>query len=168
MNGSVLLLSFIVIVMLHNLNGRSDDLKQYFKLKNSWGCCPNSNYTCCLQSQVRTRQHVKQCNHIQKVRASQFHSGMGTQIQTICAYTFLTLNLNHVCVCVCVRVCANDEGLCMWVWVCVHVCVCVHDFMCGVWVYVHVRAFVMQCVSVCVSVRLCECRCVYVCACVCT
>ena len=101
-----------------------------------------------------------------KYEHAQFHSGMGTQIQTICAYTFLTLNLNHVCVCVCVRVCANDEGLCMWVWVCVHVCVCVHDFMCGVWVYVHVRAFVIQCVSVCVSVRLCECRCVYVCACV--
>ena len=45
--------------------------------------------------------------------------------------------------------------------------VCVHAFMCGVWVYVHVRAFVMQCVSVCVSVRLCECGCVYVHVCTC-
>ena len=49
----------------------------------------------------------------------------------------------------------------------VHVCVGVHDFMCGAWVYVHVRAFVMQCVSVCVSVTLCECGCVYVHVCTC-
>ena len=52
---------------------------------------------------------------------------------------------------------------------CDSVCVCAHvcaDFRCGVWLYAHVHAFVMQCVSVCVSVSHCECGCVYVCACV--
>ena len=102
---------------------------------------PSGYVSCCyLHMALWLRSNVCTCAH-----------------SCVCAYVCVCAR-----VCVYVRVCANDEGLC------VGVGVGVHDFMCGVWVYVHVRAFVMQHVSVCVSVGVYMCMCAHVCVHMCT
>ena len=63
--------------------------KQVFEVKNRGATAPTRT-TCCLQSQVRTWQHVKTMQPHTESMSTQSQSGMGTH--THCALVFPSLN----------------------------------------------------------------------------
>ena len=62
----------------------------YFEFIKTRGATVPARTTCCLQLQVRTRQHVKtmqtMSKQCRKYEYIQFHTGTGTPTQTNCAY----------------------------------------------------------------------------------
>ena len=67
---------------------------KYFELKLV-GLPPQLELLAVFSSKSRHDNMSEQCNHMcpyRKYEHTQFHSGMGTQTQTDCAYIFLSLN----------------------------------------------------------------------------
>ena len=70
--------------------GKKKKKNKYFELRNSWGCCSNSNYllsSFASQDTTTCQNNTTTCKNDEH---TQFHSCMGTQ--THCAIIFLSLN----------------------------------------------------------------------------
>ena len=78
------------MLLAYNIHNQVHMCKnKYFKLKkNSWGCCPNSNYLLSSVASPDMTTHQNNATTHRKYEHTQFHSGMGTQTQTDCAYIF--------------------------------------------------------------------------------
>ena len=88
--------SFRVVPNNINLASHFRNIKPFdrHEMKTMYiGAATPARTTCCFSRKSGHDNMSKQCNSIQKVyEHTQFHSGMGTQTQTDCAYIFLSLN----------------------------------------------------------------------------
>ena len=70
--------------------GKKKKKNKYFELRNSWGCCSNSNYLLSSFASQDTTTCQNNSTTCKNDEHTQFHSCMGTQ--THCAIIFLSLN----------------------------------------------------------------------------